>query len=61
LIGLIILPSFAARADGDKGAGILDGKVFLGTIGTSAYARYKDKLQFNNGMFWSEICTRCGF
>jgi hypothetical protein len=61
LIGLIVLPNFAARADGDKGGGVLDGKVFLGTIGQSSDAQYQDKLQFNNGMFWSEICTRCGF
>lgn len=61
VIGFLVLPNLAARADGGTGAGILDGKVFLGTMGQSADARYKDKLQFNNGMFWSEICIRCGF
>lgn len=61
LIGLFALPISAARAEADKGGGVLDGKVFVGTMGQSSAARLEDKLRFNNGMFWSEICIRCGF
>ncbi len=41
--------------------GLLDGKSFEGTIGPSENPDLDDTLQFNDGHFWSDICTRCGF
>ncbi len=41
--------------------GLLDGKVFTGMIGPSENPDLADTLYFNQGHFWSDICTRCGF
>ena len=41
--------------------GLLDGRVFEGMIGPAESPDLPDKLFFNDGFFWSEICTRCGF
>lgn len=39
----------------------LDGKVFTGMIGPAEAPDLSDRLLFDNGHFWSDICTRCGF
>jgi len=41
--------------------GLLDGRVFTGMIGPSENPDLADTLYFNDGYFWSDICTRCGF
>lgn len=41
--------------------GLLDGKSFAGMIGPSENPDLDDTLQFSDGFFWSDICTRCGF
>jgi len=42
-------------------AGPLDGRAFDGTIGPAESPDLADTLSFDQGHFWSEICTRCGF
>ncbi|SDJ37806.1 hypothetical protein [Lutimaribacter saemankumensis] len=42
-------------------AGILDGRAFTGMIGPAENPDLDDSLHFNDGHFWSDICTRCGF
>lgn len=51
LIG--ILPAHAA--------GLLDGRAFSGMIGPADDPDLPDTLYFDDGHFWSQICTRCGF
>ncbi|MCV6592567.1 MAG: hypothetical protein OIF48_06425 [Silicimonas sp.] len=41
--------------------GLLDGRVFEGAIGPVENPDLADSLHFENGHFWSDICTRCGF
>ncbi len=41
--------------------GLLDGRVFSGVIGPAENPDLDDSLHFNDGYFWSDICTRCGF
>ena len=41
--------------------GLLDGRVFSGVIGPAESPDLDDSLHFNDGYFWSDICTRCGF
>ena len=43
------------------GGGLLDGRVFNGMIGPAENPDLADSLHFDNGHFWSDICTRCGF
>lgn len=40
---------------------LLDGEVFSGMIGPEENPDLQDKLYFRDGMFWSGICTECGF
>jgi hypothetical protein len=40
---------------------LLDGRVFAGMIGPAENPDLEDSLHFNDGYFWSDICTRCGF
>lgn len=42
-------------------AELLDGRVFAGKIGPAENPDLDDSLFFDNGYFWSDICTRCGF
>jgi len=42
-------------------AGILDGRSFAGMIGPAESPDLEDSLHFDEGYFWSDICTRCGF
>jgi hypothetical protein len=44
-----------------KAQGLLDGKAYLGMIGPAENPDLSDSLYFNDGYFWSDICTRCGF
>lgn len=41
--------------------GILDGQVFSGMIGPSENPDLPDRLYFDDGYFWSDLCTGCGF
>ncbi|WP_162798238.1 hypothetical protein [Sulfitobacter sp. SK011] len=41
--------------------GLLDGKTFSGMIGPAENPDLPDNLYFDDGHFWSQICTRCGF
>jgi hypothetical protein len=42
-------------------SGVLDGRVFSGMIGPAEDPDLEDRLSFDEGHFWSDICTRCGF
>lgn len=55
-ICILILWPFGALAEG-----LLDGRVFEGLIGPVENPDLPDNLQFRDGYFWSDICTRCGF
>lgn len=44
-----------------KAQGLLDGKAYLGMIGPTENPDLPDGLYFDDGHFWSDICTRCGF
>ncbi|MFV2052246.1 hypothetical protein [Aliiroseovarius sp. YM-037] len=52
--------SFSVATTGNA-EGILDGRVFTGMIGPAENPDLSDSLYFDNGHFWSDICTRCGF
>lgn len=54
LIALLTTYSVAAE-------GLLDGRVFKGMIGPAENPDLADSLHFNDGHFWSDICTKCGF
>ena len=41
--------------------GLLDGRAFKGVIGPAEAPDLADSLHFEEGHFWSDICTRCGF
>lgn len=55
-----ILIYFAATASVDA-EGILDDNSFSGLIGPVENPDLEDSLYFDDGHFWSDICTRCGF
>lgn len=40
---------------------LLDGRAFSGMIGPAENPDLQDTLYFEDGQFWSDICTRCGF
>lgn len=44
-----------------KAEGALDGRSFSGMIGPAEKPDLADALFFDDGFFWSDICTRCGF
>ena len=46
---------------GASAEGLLDGRVFKGMIGPVEAPDFADSLHFEDGHFWSDICTRCGF
>ena len=46
---------------GANAEGVLDGRSFSGMIGPIENPDMEDSLFFNDGQFWSDICTRCGF
>lgn len=48
----------AAKANAE---GVLDGLVFSGMIGPAQNPDLADSLYFDEGRFWSDICTQCGF
>lgn len=48
----------AVQADTD---GVLDGRAYSGMIGPVENPDLEDRLYFEDGHFWSDICTRCGF
>ncbi len=41
--------------------GLLDGRIFEGMIGPVKAPDLADRLHFEDGHFWSDICARCGF
>lgn len=41
--------------------GVLDGRAYAGIIGPAENPDLEDSLYFDDGHFWSDICTRCGF
>jgi len=52
----VFLPqTLAAEIEGTS-SGILDGKVFFSEAG-----EFEDNFSFADGLFWSEICIRCGY
>lgn len=55
---LVLLPGWSLET---KAGGLLDGQVFVGMIGPAENPDLSDSLSFNDGHFWSDICTQCGF
>ncbi|MDU8911448.1 hypothetical protein [Aestuariicoccus sp. MJ-SS9] len=55
-LSILLVSTVAAMA-----AGILDGRAFTGMIGPAENPDLEDSLHFDDGHFWSDICTRCGF
>lgn len=55
-IFVVLLGETQARAEGP-----LDGRAFSGVIGPVENPDLSDSLYFDEGYFWSDICTRCGF
>lgn len=51
----------SAGLHGAKAEGALDGRSFSGMIGPTDNTDLADSLFFDDGHFWSDICTRCGF
>lgn len=64
VLAAALLLALQTRAD-DPGtataSGPLDGMVFEGRIGPADNPDLSDHLYFEDGKFWSEECTRCGF
>lgn len=58
---LVLYLSYGQIGLAQEATGLLDGRVFQGKIGPRQKPDLEDKLIFNNGRFWSEICTQCGF
>jgi hypothetical protein len=61
ILGLLILPGGNASAESDLDSGVLDGKIFAGTMGQANVFSGDDQLHFSDGKFWSSICIRCGY
>jgi hypothetical protein len=59
-LALAFLLSFAGTAEAEAEA-VLDGHSFSGMIGPVENPDLADTLYFDDGHFWSGICTRCGF
>lgn len=59
-LALAFLVALAGTVEG-YAEGILDGRAFSGRIGPVEAPDLEDSLYFEDGHFWSEICTRCGF
>ena len=57
---LAFLVTLVGIAEGDA-EGLLDGRAFSGMIGPIESPDLEDSLYFDDGHFWSDICTRCGF
>ncbi|SDC45127.1 hypothetical protein SAMN04488239_102296 [Ruegeria marina] len=59
LIAAMLL-TLAATAEVNA-EGVLDGHSFSGMIGPAEDPDLEDSLYFDDGHFWSAICTSCGF
>ncbi|WP_413717246.1 hypothetical protein [Silicimonas sp. MF1-12-2] len=59
-MALAFVISIAGAVEGDA-EGLLDGRAYSGMIGPAESPDLKDSLYFDEGHFWSDICTRCGF
>ena len=59
-LALVVLIFLTGTARGDA-EGLLDGRIFTGMIGPAENPDLADSLYFDDGHFWSDICTRCGF
>jgi hypothetical protein len=57
----VFLPQSLTAAPEGTSSGILDGKVFFGGLNKESQGEFEDNLSFADGLFWSEICIRCGF
>ena len=60
LVALTLILGFWCGGGAFAG-GLLDGRVFKGMIGPVEAPDLADSLHFEEGHFWSDICTRCGF
>ena len=61
LRGLLSVVLFVLGPTVVVAGGLLDGRAFSGMIGPAENPDLEDRLYFDQGHFWSEICTRCGF
>lgn len=52
---------YLAGAASVVAGGILDDNSYSGLIGPVENPDLEDSLYFDDGHFWSDICTRCGF
>lgn len=57
----LVLDASAGDPDTSSASGPLDGMVFAGHLGPADNPDRADRLYFDEGKFWSEECTRCGF
>ena len=55
-LSLLVFPANPASAEA-----LLDGRIFNGRIGPIENPDLQDSLHFDDGYFWSDICTNCGF
>lgn len=60
-MGLAAILAFTLSQSAALASGALDGRVYAGKIGPVEKPDLNDSLHFDNGFFWSDICTRCGF
>lgn len=56
----VVFLTLACAAKG-QAQGLLDGKSYAGMMGPAESPDLSDRLYFNKGYFWSDICSRCGF
>jgi len=56
----VLFVTLAGTLEGNA-EGVLDGRTFSGMIGPVENPDLEDRLFFDDGHFWSDICTRCGF
>lgn len=60
-LSCLTLLVWLACAGAALAGGLLDGRVFEGMIGPRGNPDLADSLHFEDGHFWSDICTACGF
>ena len=61
LLGSGFTQARLAIAGENLASAALDGMVFFGDIARDSDDAFVDNLSFADGVFWSEICIRCGF
>ena len=60
ILGVLALV-FLIWASPAQANGLLDGQSFTGVIGPAESPDLDDTLKVDDGYFWSDICTQCGF